>query len=178
MGNVANLKAPSPMGKFRKRGTLARANGKNPKVSSKGVTARVMTPAEAATNPKVGAQNALRPILQAANVIGVWGRGLDVPALADELYKQSVRVIDGTMERPEAMLVSQAHPLDIIFNALGRKPPSTSGRITSRLVRGIFVLASERRASAAQRSRRLRLSRIPLQWLLFARPTLRRAISR
>ncbi len=43
--------------------------------------------------------------------------GADINALVDEMSRQSKLVNDGDLNRAEAMLISQAHSLDAIFNA-------------------------------------------------------------
>ncbi len=47
--------------------------------------------------------------------------GANITDLVDELGKQALTVRDGCMDRPEAMLVAQAHALDAIFTAMSHK---------------------------------------------------------
>lgn len=48
-------------------------------------------------------------------------RPADITSLANELSKQIEKVNKGNMERPESLLVSQAHTLDALFSALLQK---------------------------------------------------------
>jgi hypothetical protein len=45
----------------------------------------------------------------------------DITALLHEVGKHALDVRDGDMRRPEAMLVTQAHTLDVLFNSLAQK---------------------------------------------------------
>lgn len=47
--------------------------------------------------------------------------GANISDLVDELGKQALTVREGCMDRPEAMLVAQAHALDAIFTAMSHK---------------------------------------------------------
>jgi hypothetical protein len=63
-----------------------------------------------------------KPEIQAAGTVQQWQGGItDVNALADELALQIESVNNGNMKRPEAMLLSQAHTLDELFNNLARR---------------------------------------------------------
>ena len=63
----------------------------------------------------------MQPITQAAFTIEKWQAELDLRALNAELVKQVEKVASGNMSRPEAMLLSQAHTLDQLFNSLAQK---------------------------------------------------------
>ncbi len=68
------------------------------------------------------ARTLTKPEIQAAGTIQQWqGDITDVNALADELALQIESVNNGNMKRPEAMLLSQAHTLDELFNNLARR---------------------------------------------------------
>ena len=67
--------------------------------------------AKTLTMPEVGAAGTIRGL----NNIH------DVNALTKILSKQTADVIGGNMTRPEAMLLSQAHTLDALFNSLVMK---------------------------------------------------------
>lgn len=47
--------------------------------------------------------------------------GCDLNLVLGEIAKQSQRVVDGDMSGPEAMLVSQAHALDIMFTSMAQR---------------------------------------------------------
>ena len=61
------------------------------------------------------------PEVGAAGTIRVLNDIHDVNALTKILSKQTADVIGGNMTRPEAMLLSQAHTLDALFNSLVMK---------------------------------------------------------
>ena len=73
---------------------------------------------------RASARTALRPSLQSALTIKEYvphfGE-LDLVYLIDELRNQIGQSIDGNLERAEAMLTTQAHTLDAIFNDLARR---------------------------------------------------------
>ncbi len=73
---------------------------------------------------RASARTALRPSLQSALTIKEYvphfGE-LDLVYLIDELRKQIGQSIGGNLERAEAMLTTQAHTLDAIFNDLARR---------------------------------------------------------
>lgn len=63
-----------------------------------------------------------RPEVQAALTIQAWQGDInEVNALARTLSLQVDDVTNGSMKRPEAMLLSQAHTLDELFNNLARR---------------------------------------------------------
>jgi hypothetical protein len=53
--------------------------------------------------------------------------GCDINGLVGEIAKQTKRVQDGDMSGPEAMLVSQAHALDVLFSSLAQKAALNMG---------------------------------------------------
>lgn len=62
------------------------------------------------------------PEVKAASVIQDFqGDSLDINPLVDELRQQVADVQAGTLKRPEAMLVAQAHTLDALFSSLARR---------------------------------------------------------
>ncbi|MGZ8172615.1 hypothetical protein [Methylobacter sp.] len=62
------------------------------------------------------------PTVQAAITIQQWqGAGTEINALVDVLSSQIDQVYEGNMNRPEAMLLAQAHTLDELFNNLARR---------------------------------------------------------
>ena len=74
-------------------------------------------------NSQALATLALTPSLQSARTIRQYSSSfgeLDLGCLVDELRGQIEDAIDGDLNRAEAMLVSQAHCLDAIFNHLAR----------------------------------------------------------
>jgi hypothetical protein len=62
-----------------------------------------------------------RPEVQAADTIHNWRSHLDDGYMAKELSQQIEKVNNGDMQRPEAMLLSQAHTLDMLFNNLAQR---------------------------------------------------------
>ncbi|NBO87743.1 MAG: hypothetical protein EBV00_06365 [Burkholderiaceae bacterium] len=71
-----------------------------------GVTARAMS----------------EPATRAASVIQEFqGDSLNINSVVDELRQQVAAVQGGNMQRPEAMLVAQAHTLDALFSYLARR---------------------------------------------------------
>ncbi len=66
------------------------------------------------------------PEVQAAATMQLFDTGLNINAIAKELSDQVGAVNGGDMKRAEAMLVSQAHTLDTIFNNLMRSAKNQS----------------------------------------------------
>jgi hypothetical protein len=62
-----------------------------------------------------------KPEVQAAQTIQHWQQISEVNALAIDLNKQIAELNAGNMNRPEAMLLAQAHTLDELFNNLARR---------------------------------------------------------
>jgi hypothetical protein len=76
------------------------------------------------------ARTAMRPTVQAGLTLKEFGKGfgdLDLTALVDELGAQVKVTTDGDLARSEAMLVTQAHTLDAIFNNLARRAALNMG---------------------------------------------------
>jgi hypothetical protein len=70
------------------------------------------------------ARTVLRPTVQAAVTLKEYGKAygdLDLSGLIDALTVQTQAVSDGDLQRGEAMLATQAHILDAIFNNLARR---------------------------------------------------------
>ena len=63
------------------------------------------------------AKKLTRPEVQASLTIQKLHPINDVNALTKILHQQTADVIGGNMTRPEAMLLSQAHTLDALFNS-------------------------------------------------------------
>lgn len=61
------------------------------------------------------------PTVKASMTLERWQSELDFGALNTELVKQVEAVNNGDMERPEAMLLCQAHTLDELFNQLAQR---------------------------------------------------------
>ncbi len=61
------------------------------------------------------------PTVKASMTLERWQSELDFGALHTELVKQVEAVNNGDMERPEAMLLCQAHTLDELFNQLAQR---------------------------------------------------------
>ncbi len=75
-------------------------------------------------NAKTIAEIALRPTVQAAVTIQEYGNSfgkLDLTNLVELLVEQTQFSIDGDLRRAEAMLTTQAHTLDAIFNNLAKR---------------------------------------------------------
>jgi hypothetical protein len=62
-----------------------------------------------------------KPTTQAALTIQTWQTEYDSTALMQALTVQVDAVQNGDMERPEAMLLAQAHTLDALFNNLAQR---------------------------------------------------------
>jgi hypothetical protein len=70
------------------------------------------------------ARTVLRPTVQAAITLKEYGKSygdLDLGGLIDSLTEQTRASSDGDLKRAEAMLTTQAHTLDAIFNNLARR---------------------------------------------------------
>lgn len=70
------------------------------------------------------ARTVLRPTVQAAVTLKEYGKSygdLDLGGLIDTLTEQTRASSDGDLKRAEAMLTTQAHTLDAIFNNLARR---------------------------------------------------------
>ena len=81
--------------------------------------------------PRLIAQLAVTPSLQAASTIKQWSHvvgNLDITGLIDELRQQAATASGGDLKRQEAMLAIQAHTLDTIFNELARRSQANVGQ--------------------------------------------------
>lgn len=70
------------------------------------------------------ARTVLRPTVQAAVTLKEYGKSygdLDLGGLIDSLTEQTRASSDGDLKRAEAMLTTQGHTLDAIFNNLARR---------------------------------------------------------
>lgn len=70
------------------------------------------------------ARTVLRPTVQAAVTLKEYGKSygdLDLGGLIDSLTEQTRASNDGDLKRAEAMLTTQAHTLDAIYNNLARR---------------------------------------------------------
>ena len=70
------------------------------------------------------ARTVLRPTVQAAVTLKEYGKSygdLDLGGLIDSLTEQTRASSDGDLKRAEAMLTTQAHTLDAIYNNLARR---------------------------------------------------------
>jgi hypothetical protein len=80
---------------------------------------------QAAIKPKTEKEIAgllTSPTVQAALTLQQWqDTGTEINALVEVLSSQIDKVYDGDMNRPEAMLLAQAHTLDELFNNLARR---------------------------------------------------------
>ena len=75
-------------------------------------------------------QTALRPSVRAAVTTQTFSRQfgeLDINALVDQLASHAKLVINGDLERPEAMLLGQAQTLEAIFHELARRAALNMG---------------------------------------------------
>jgi hypothetical protein len=84
-----------------------------------------------ADRPRLIAQIAVTPSLQAASTIKQWSHAfgdLDITRLIDELRQQAATASRGDLNRQEAMLAIQAHTLDTIFNELARRSQANMGQ--------------------------------------------------
>lgn len=79
--------------------------------------------ARAVSNP---VSNATVTVFQFNQLSGVTG-SVDITALQSELAARVMKVHQGEMERPEAILVAQAHTLDALFNSLGQRAAMNFG---------------------------------------------------
>jgi hypothetical protein len=83
--------------------------------------------AVAALNDELIARALHQPEVRAARTIQRFeGEKLDINAAADELRGLVAEIQSGSMKRPEAMLVAQAHVLDALFSALAIRSHANS----------------------------------------------------
>ncbi len=81
------------------------------------------------TPEKDAARAAAIPTVQAALTMGKYAWGgvkAETGPLVAELSSQARRVVDGDLTRIEAMLTSQMHTLDAMFNSLARRAMDTT----------------------------------------------------
>jgi hypothetical protein len=107
---------------------------KKPKVtagSDPSNTLQIPMGTDPADRPRLIAQIAVTPSLQAASTIKRWSHvvgDLDITSLVDELRKQAATASSGDLSRQEAFLAIQAHTLDTIFNELVRRSLANMGQ--------------------------------------------------
>src|SRR5579864_4290125 len=95
-----------------------RRKDRPPKAGESPNTIKILAGSET-DEAKLLARHALRPSLRAAVTTQTFSKQfgeLDLTALVDELATQAKAVNTGDLQRPEAMLIAQAHTLDAIFN--------------------------------------------------------------
>ena len=63
----------------------------------------------------------MHPTVQAGLTLDRWQPEINVVSATKKLIEQVNDVKKGDMSRPEAMLLSQAHTLDALFNSLAQK---------------------------------------------------------
>lgn len=83
-----------------------------------------------ADRAKLIAQAAIRPSVQAALTVKTFSKvagDLDFGQLVEQLGEQAKAIKGGSMERPEAMLITHAHTLDTLFNELARRAAGNMG---------------------------------------------------
>ena len=73
----------------------------------------------------------LKPQVTAALNIQAWSRDLSVHGLRKALVEQIDEVAKGNMERPEAMLLCQAHTLDFLFSELAQQAHNNQSYIAT-----------------------------------------------
>jgi hypothetical protein len=88
------------------------------KVPVKNKTSVIVNAGKDEDQDEAVAKKLTRPEVQASLTIQKLHPINDVNALTKILGQQTADVIDGSMVRPEAMLLSQAHTLDALFNSL------------------------------------------------------------
>ena len=90
-------------------------------VKAKGKHSIIVTATKGQSYDEAVAKKLTRPEVQASLTIQKLHPINDVNALTKILGQQTADVIDGSMVRPESMLLSQAHTLDALFNSLVMK---------------------------------------------------------
>src|ERR1017187_7567322 len=103
---------------------------KNRPKEDKSSSNTVRLTSDSANRPRLIAQLAVTPSLQAASTIKRWSSAvgdLDISGLIDELRQQAATASSGDLKRQEAMLAIQAHTLDTIFNELARRSSTNLG---------------------------------------------------
>ena len=90
-------------------------------VKAKGKHSIIVTATKGQSYDEAVAKKLTRPEVQASLTIQKLHPINDVNALTKILGQQTADVIDGSMVRPESMLLAQAHTLDALFNSLVMK---------------------------------------------------------
>ena len=90
-------------------------------VKAKGKHSIIVTATKGQSYDEAVAKKLTRPEVQASLTIQKLHPINDVNALTTILGQQTADVIDGSMVRPESMLLAQAHTLDALFNSLVMK---------------------------------------------------------
>ena len=90
-------------------------------VKAKGKHSIIVTATKGQSYDEAVAKTLTRPEVQASLTIQKLHPINDVNALTKILGQQTADVIDGSMVRPESMLLAQAHTLDALFNSLVMK---------------------------------------------------------
>ena len=88
------------------------------KVPVKNKTSVIVNAGKDEDQDEAVAKKLTRPEVQASLTIQKLHPINDVNALTKILGQQTADVIDGSMVRPESMLLAQAHTLDALFNSL------------------------------------------------------------
>ena len=96
-------------------------------VKAKGKHSIIVTATKGQSYDEAVAKTLTRPEVQASLTIQKLHPINDVNALTKILGQQTADVIDGSMVRPDSMLVSQAHTLDALFYSYD---PDRDDRIT------------------------------------------------
>jgi hypothetical protein len=101
-----------------------------PKASSDADKCLRITAEPGADEAALIARNVLRPSVRAAVTTQAFSKQfgeLDLNRLVEELAAQAKSVNDGNLQRPEAMLIAQAHTLEAVFHELLRRAALNMG---------------------------------------------------
>lgn len=112
-----------PARKSRLNGHSPHGVGVDETVADAGVHASAHA-SSAPTDPESLVLEALNPTMNAAAIIKQFSAiaaGLELPTIAAELDRQTLRAFRGDMQRATTMLVAQAHVLDSLFTGLAVK---------------------------------------------------------
>lgn len=107
----------------------ASKNAKPDKAADPSRTLEIQSPPDA-DQTKLLVTTALRPSVRAAVTTQAFSRQfgeLDINALVGELTAQAKTATDGDLQRPEAMLIAQAHTLEAMFHELARRAALNMG---------------------------------------------------
>jgi hypothetical protein len=119
---TARKKAP-----VKRRATVKKKVAANKKVATKKRDPNQLTITQRSDEDHAGpiARAMLMPTAHAAVTLKKYGKSLgnqlDLQGLVDSLSEQTKAVNDGDLGRGEAMLVAQAHTLDVIFNYMAQR---------------------------------------------------------